>query len=102
MNDSQQALSRRIASVVKDVAHRIEHLQAENESADHSWYLEARVRLHEMKREVDDLFDSLRDDVETWPPAFRANADRYLEDMQERLVALQTQLNSYHWQYGAR
>ena len=99
MNDSQQALFRQINSVVRDMSGRINHLQV---AVKDEWplYRDSLVRLVEMKREVDDILTVIREEVEALTPNFRVNADRHLEDLQERLVALQTQLNTYRWQYG--
>lgn len=101
MNHTQQALFRQIRAVVGDLSQRIERVRADAQ-ADVPLYRDSVIRLNEMKREVDDIVSNIREEVEVMTPSFRVNVDRHLEDLQERLVALQTQLNSYRWQYGGR
>jgi hypothetical protein len=101
MNDSQLALFRRIKSVVTDMSKRIDHLEA---NARDEWpiYRDSVIRLLEMKREVNDIISTIHEELENLTPNIQVNSDRHLEDLQERLVALQTQLNTYRWQYGGQ
>jgi len=101
MNDSQQALLRTMNSIVRDVHHRIEQLEKGISPSEWSLYRDASVRLAEMRREVNDLLMTMKEALESHSPHLGQGADQLLEDLQERLVALQTQLNSYRWQYSA-
>jgi glycine cleavage system regulatory protein len=97
MTQTQQDVVRRIQAVLHDIAMRIESLPA---TTTHAFYEDFQERKQEMKEETENIMHTLQERVGDVSVALKSDIDQHLDDVQERLVDLQTQINTYLWQSG--